>query len=409
MRRPHFSDREPMTDMPIQDARPASAPLNRPGLLFAALGLAGLALPLVQFKANRIVPGEGVLLGNAIGPAGWMLTAALALALLAAISGRLALGLRLVLGAAGVVAALLALGAAARVLTPEGNTLARVAPASGFWLLLLAFALLATDALSRMRLTLAQRWLLLGAAVAVIGGVLWSGWLDGVSVMREYAARKDLFWREAGRHLVLAFGSLGGALLIGLPIGTAIYLLPRLRRSVLGVLNILQTIPSLALFGIMIPIFGWIAANLPGAAALGVAGIGIFPALVALFLYSLLPVVSNTLVGLRGVPPAARDAAFGLGMTEGQVLRGVLFPLALPVILTAVRIVLVQNIGLAVIAGLIGGGGFGTFVFQGLNQTAMDLVLLGALPTIALALIAGIALDLLVAALGPSRPERIGA
>ncbi|MBA4490661.1 ABC transporter permease [Paracoccus sp. S1E-3] len=398
-----------MTDMPIQDARPASAPLNRPGLLFAALGLAGLALPLVQFKANRIVPGEGVLLGNAIGPAGWMLTAALALALLAAISGRLALGLRLVLGAAGVVAALLALGAAARVLTPEGNTLARVAPASGFWLLLLAFALLATDALSRMRLTLAQRWLLLGAAVAVIGGVLWSGWLDGVSVMREYAARKDLFWREAGRHLVLAFGSLGGALLIGLPIGTAIYLLPRLRRSVLGVLNILQTIPSLALFGIMIPIFGWIAANLPGAAALGVAGIGIFPALVALFLYSLLPVVSNTLVGLRGVPPAARDAAFGLGMTEGQVLRGVLFPLALPVILTAVRIVLVQNIGLAVIAGLIGGGGFGTFVFQGLNQTAMDLVLLGALPTIALALIAGIALDLLVAALGPSRPERIGA
>ncbi|WP_220185171.1 ABC transporter permease [uncultured Paracoccus sp.] len=395
--------------MPIQDARPASAPLNRPGLLFAALGLAGLALPLVQFKANRIVPGEGVLLGNAIGPAGWMLTAALALALLAAISGRLALGLRLVLGAAGVVAALLALGAAARVLTPEGNTLARVAPASGFWLLLLAFALLATDALSRMRLTLAQRWLLLGAAVAVIGGVLWSGWLDGVSVMREYAARKDLFWREAGRHLVLAFGSLGGALLIGLPIGTAIYLLPRLRRSVLGVLNILQTIPSLALFGIMIPIFGWIAANLPGAAALGVAGIGIFPALVALFLYSLLPVVSNTLVGLRGVPPAARDAAFGLGMTEGQVLRGVLFPLALPVILTAVRIVLVQNIGLAVIAGLIGGGGFGTFVFQGLNQTAMDLVLLGALPTIALALIAGIALDLLVAALGPSRPERIGA
>jgi osmoprotectant transport system permease protein len=398
-----------MTDMPIQDARPASPPLSRPGLLFAALGLAGLALPLVQFKANRIVLGEGVLLGNAIGPLGWGLTALLALALLAGISGRLPFGLRLVLGAGGVVAALLALGAAARFLTPEGNTVARVAPSSGFWLLFLAFALMATDALSRMRLTLAQRWLLLGAAIVVIGGVLWSGWLDGVSVMREYEARKDLFWREAGRHLVLAFGSLGGALLVGLPIGTAIYLLPRLRRPVLGVLNILQTIPSLALFGIMIPIFGWIAANLPGAAALGIAGIGLFPALVALFLYSLLPVVSNTLVGLRGVPPAARDAAFGLGMTEGQVLRGVLFPLALPVILTAVRIVLVQNIGLAVIAGLIGGGGFGTFVFQGLNQTAMDLVLLGALPTIALALIAGIALDLLVEALDQPRTERTDA
>ena len=98
------------------------------------------------------------------------------------------------------------------------------------------------------------------------------------------------------------------------------------------------------------------------------------------------------------MPAAVRDAALGLGMTRAQVLGQVLVPLALPVLLAAVRIVLVQNIGLAVIAGLIGGGGFGAFVFQGLNQTAMDLVLLGALPTIALALVAGIALDLLVQA-----------
>ncbi|MFV0409266.1 MAG: ABC transporter permease subunit [Paracoccus sp. (in: a-proteobacteria)] len=116
--------------------------------------------------------------------------------------------------------------------------------------------------------------------------------------------------------------------------------------------------------------------------------------------------MSNTLVGLNGVSPATRDAAFGLGMTSGQVLTSVLIPLSLPVILAAVRIVLVQNIGLAVIAGLIGGGGFGTFVFQGLNQTAMDLVLLGALPTIALALVAGIALDLGVEALDYRGKER---
>ena len=396
-----------MTDLSISatDPRPA---LSRPGLLFAVLGLIGLAVPLVQFKANRIVLGNGILLPGGLGLAGWLLGAALAVALLAGVSARLPLRLRLLIGCAGVVAVLLALGATARALAPPDNTMARVAPASGFWLLLLAFALMAADALSRMRLGLAQRWLMLAGAVVVIGAILWSGWLDGVSVMREYEARKDIFWREAGRHLVLAFGSLGAALLVGLPIGTGIYLSARLRRPVLGVLNILQTIPSLALFGIMIPIFGWIALNVPGAAAMGIAGIGIFPALVALFLYSLLPVVSNTLVGLNGVSPAARDAAFGLGMTRGQVLRGVLFPLALPVILAAVRIVLVQNIGLAVIAGLIGGGGFGTFVFQGLNQTAMDLVLLGALPTIALALSAGIALDLLVEALDHRKTERSG-
>ncbi|TKW65607.1 MAG: ABC transporter permease [Paracoccus denitrificans] len=392
--------------MTVSASNAEGPPISRTGLLFAVLGLIGLAVPMVQFRANRIVPGEGVLLPGGLGPAGWLLVVAFACGLLAGVSGRMRQRLRVATGCAGVVATLLALGAMATILTPEGNAMARVAPASGFWLLLLAFALMAADALSRMHLSLRSRWLLLIGAVVVIGAIVWSGWLDGVSVMREYEARKDLFWREAWRHLVLAFGSLGAALLIGLPIGIGIYLVPRLRRAVLGVLNILQTIPSLALFGIMIPIFGWVALNVPGAAALGIAGIGIFPALVALFLYSLLPVVSNTLVGLSGASPAARDAAFGLGMTQSQVLRIVLLPLALPVVIAAVRIVLVQNIGLAVIAGLIGGGGFGTFVFQGLNQTAMDLVLLGALPTIALALFAGIALDLTVEALDHRKTER---
>jgi len=188
-----------------------------------------------------------------------------------------------------------------------------------------------------------------------------------------------------------------------LPLGILIHEAPRLRGAVLGVLNVVQTIPSLALFGIMIPLFGWVAANVPGAAQAGIAGIGAFPALVALFLYSLLPVVSNMVVGLNGVPASVREAAVGLGMTRAQALAQVLIPLTLPVVLAAVRIVLVQNIGLAVIAGLIGGGGFGSFVFQGLNQTAMDLVLLGALPTIALALVSGIALDLALDGLDPRK------
>ncbi|CAM3391010.1 ABC transporter permease [Paracoccus nototheniae] len=367
---------------------------DRPGLLFAAIGLAGLALPLVQFKPNRILPGEGMTLPSAL-PFG--------LPLLLALGGVLLLGClrwpplwRLLAAAGGLAAVLLALGAAARHLTPPDDTLARIAPAAGFWLLALAFALMLADALTRLRPALWLRWLLLGLALAGVAGLLASGMLDGVSVMREYTARQDVFLREARAHLLLAFGSLALALLVGLPLGIALYQARAWRGPVLSVLNILQTIPSLALFGVMIPVFGWIAANVPGAAQAGVAGIGIFPALVALFLYSLLPVVSNTLTGLNGVNPATREAAIGLGLTRTQLLVQVLIPLALPVLLAAVRIVLVQNIGLAVIAGLIGGGGFGTFVFQGLNQTAMDLVLLGALPTIALALTAGIALDLLV-------------
>jgi osmoprotectant transport system permease protein len=120
------------------------------------------------------------------------------------------------------------------------------------------------------------------------------------------------------------------------------------------------------------------------------------PAVVALFLYSLLPVVANTVAGLASVPAAVREAARGMGMTGGQRLMRVELPLALPVMLTAIRIVLVQNIGLATVAALIGGGGFGVFVFQGIGQMAMDLVLLGALPTVALAFAAAIVLDAVV-------------
>jgi len=124
-----------------------------------------------------------------------------------------------------------------------------------------------------------------------------------------------------------------------------------------------------------------------------VHGIGAAPAFVALFLYSLLPMAANTVVGLDQVPAEVVDAASGMGMTGRQRLFSVELPLALPVILTGVRIVLVQNIGLATIAALIGGGGFGVFVFIGLGQTAPDLILLGAVPTVLLAFAAAIILD----------------
>src|SRR5690606_16114521 len=123
-----------------------------------------------------------------------------------------------------------------------------------------------------------------------------------------------------------------------------------LRAPVLNLLNVIQTIPSIALFGLLIAPLAWLAANLPAAAALGIRGIGTAPAFLALFLYSLLPVVANTVAGLAGVPAAVRDAARGMGMTGWQRLIQVELPLAVPVLVTGVRIVLVQNIGLATIA-----------------------------------------------------------
>jgi len=110
----------------------------------------------------------------------------------------------------------------------------------------------------------------------------------------------------------------------------------------------------------------------------------------------LLPIVANTVVGLQGVDPSVRDAAAGMGLTRRQILTGIDLPLAFPVILTGIRIVLVQAIGLVTVAALIGGGGFGIFIFQGLGQTAMDLVLLGAVPTVFFAFSSAVILDAVI-------------
>jgi len=201
----------------------------------------------------------------------------------------------------------------------------------------------------------------------------------------------------------LAVGSLGAAVVVALPVGILCHRVPRIRAGTLGTLNLIQTVPSIALFGILMVPLGALAAAVPWAAEHGIRGIGTAPAIVALFLYSLLPIVVNTVVGLGRVSPATVEAARGMGLTNRQILTDIELILALPVILTGIRIVLVQNIGLVTVAALIGGGGFGTFVFQGIGQTAIDLVLLGAIPTVALAFSAAVLLDALVDVMNRAR------
>jgi osmoprotectant transport system permease protein len=367
------------------------------GMVIAAILLYGAAVaPFATFRANRIVPGEGCTILEALpGWAGILLLTIIAAAGLIALLRTPPL-VRLGAAVLALVALAVLVGIAAFHLTPPESPYARVSPASGFWLLLFAFALLAADALTRLRLS---PWARIGALVVVAAGIgllLGLGGWDGLSILKEYASRSGSFWSEAGRHVTLALGSLAAAVVVGIPLGVVCHRVDGLRDAVLNVLNAIQTIPSIALFGILIAPLGWIAANVPGAAAIGIHGIGAAPAFLALFLYSLLPVVANTVVGLAGVPPEANDAARGVGMTEGQRLFQVEFPLALPVILTGIRIVLVQNIGMATIAALIGGGGFGVFVFQGIGQTAADLVLLGAVPTVALAFAVAVILDAVI-------------
>ncbi|WP_095081162.1 ABC transporter permease [Mesorhizobium sophorae] len=367
------------------------------GVVIAAIvAYAAFAAPFATFRANRIVPGQARSILEALPTAtGTLLLAIIVAAALVALF-RTPLVLRLVASVVVLAALALLIGAAGTFLTPAGNTLARVSPASGFWILIFAFTLLLADVLTRLNLSPLARVGVLVVAALAIGLLLISGSWDNLSILKEYANRADSFWAEGSKHVTLALGSLAAAVIVGLPLGILCHRVERLHAGVLNVLNIIQTIPSIALFGLLIAPLGWVATHVPGAAALGIRGIGTAPAFVALFLYSLLPVVANTVVGLAGVPRAANDAARGMGMTDRQRLFGVEFPLAFPVILTGIRIVLVQNIGLATIAALIGGGGFGVFVFQGVGQTAMDLVLLGAVPTVALAFAAAIVLDAVI-------------
>ncbi len=374
------------------------------GVVIALLIAYGaFAAPFAAFRANRIVPGEARSILDSLPPGSGTALLMLMAAATIVILLKTPTVLRLVTAAVGLVAIAAFVGMAAAHLTPPGNTYARVSPASGFWILLFAYALLAADSITRLRPQPGVRVLLLLLTLGGAAVILMSGLWDGLSILKEYSGRADVFWFEARRHVTLALGSLAASVFIGLPLGILCHRVEPMRAGVLNSLNLIQTIPSIALFGILIAPLGWIAVNVPGAAAIGIRGIGAAPAFVALFLYSLLPVVANTVVGLAGVPREANEGARGIGMTGGQRLVRIELPLALPVILTGIRIVLVQNIGLATIAALIGGGGFGVFVFQGIGQTAMDLVLLGAVPTVVLAFAAAIVLDALIEMNAPQR------
>jgi osmoprotectant transport system permease protein len=383
--------------------------IDRLGLLLTVAGAAAFfGLPFVVFKSNRIVPGEPRALQEVLPLWGTLLVHAVllgdAVVALAVADARR----RLLAALAGIVVLALAVAAAADILTPQGNQVVRIAPGGASWVLLVCLGLLAIDAITRMRPRPLARVLLLVLTLAVAGAALAHGTFDNLSVMREYAVNAARFPRELLRHVWLAGGSLIAALIVGLPLGILCHRVPRTRPPVLGTLNVIQTIPAIALFGILMAPLGAIATRLPAAAALGIRGIGAAPAVVALFLYSLLPIVANTVVGLQRVSQSAVEAARGMGMTASQVLSRIELPLALPVILTGIRVVLVQNIGMVTIAALIGGGGLGTFVFQGIGQNAIDLVLLGAIPIVALAFSASVLLDALIESLDRSASAAAG-
>jgi osmoprotectant transport system permease protein len=193
-----------------------------------------------------------------------------------------------------------------------------------------------------------------------------------------------------GQHILLVLVSTLLAVAVGVPVGVLLTRKPHLARPVLGFANVVQTIPSLALFGFLIPI-----------PLLG--GIGARTAIVALVVYSLLPILRNTHAGIASVDPAVTEAATGLGMTSRQRLRWVELPLALPVVLAGIRIAVVVGIGLATIAAAIGAGGLGVLIYRGVATVDHRLILAGAIPAALLALGFDFGLGLAERRWGPRR------
>lgn len=200
-------------------------------------------------------------------------------------------------------------------------------------------------------------------------------------------------WNEilqsTGEHIWLAGAAMVAAIAIGVPLGIVVTRRPWLSKPILGGANVAETIPSLALFGFLLPV-PWLGDR------------GDRLAIVALALYALLPIIRNTAAGIAGVDPAVREAARGMGMTDRQILWKVELPLSMPTLIAGIRVATVLTIGIATIAAAVGAGGLGEFIFRGLAMVNNQLILAGAIPAAVLALAADFLLGLLERRLRPA-------
>lgn len=386
-----------MDALPIRRERWARWRPNRVLLCLAVAMLAALwGLDVVSVAPNRIVESTGYPGWRALGWPG----AGLATLLLTVMIGLAARPER------SGYPALLAVSCLLLLLMPFGLMLAsywlimpdtaqaRLGIGPAYWTMLFMLSLCLVELRLRMQLT--RGWMLL--ILLGILGVWWlcaAFWLERLALVQEFQARHEAFYRALGEHVALVGIAVTASVVLGIGIAMLIHRFSVSRKAAFAMLNFLQTVPSLALFGLLLAPLAWLAARFDWLADLGVKGIGWTPALIALIAYSLLPMVRNTYVALEAVSPATLDAASGMGMRPTQRFWQVRLPLALPILLEGIRITTVQAVGLAAVAALIGAGGLGTFIFQGLGQAAMDMVLLGALPIIAMALMADTALGAL--------------
>lgn len=216
------------------------------------------------------------------------------------------------------------------------------------------------------------------------------------SIFKEYITKKSKFFYELNTHIYLTIVSITIGTFTGFLLGIWAFKSAKVKGPILQIVGFFQTIPSLALFGILIIPLSLLSKKYTLLQNIGISGIGKTPALIALIIYSLLPIVRNTYTAFSNLDKNIIESAKGMGMNSLQLFSKIQFPLTLPIVLAGIKISAVQTIGNATLAALIGAGGLGVFVFQGLGQAASDLILLGALPITLLAIITDLLFSLLI-------------
>ncbi|MEZ5648432.1 MAG: ABC transporter permease [Alphaproteobacteria bacterium] len=365
------------------------------------IGLSVVTLGFVSLAPNRLTSGHPIMVWMVARPV-WLSTVliiAITIYIGAVLKPSRLMHWIVLTTSIGILFSLIyAAGDTASALQAQDNPYARISLGAGFWFLIFAIALALIDAIYRLDLTL---WVRASIFTGIVSGLVllgFSGKLFRLSLVQEYFNRKEVFVSELIQHVLLVTGALIPSLILGGLLGLWAFRRPVFRNPIFSILNLLQTIPSVAMFGLLMAPLAALTNALPSLKNFGIHGVGAAPAIIALTLYALLPIARNTLAGFLSVPRNAIDAGHGMGMTPRQIIWNISIPLALPTLLAGIRIVIVQLIGLTVVAGLIGAGGLGTFVFQGIGQTAPDLVLLGVLPVVFMALFADLALGVIIIA-----------
>ncbi len=347
------------------------------------------ALPFATVRHSRIATGEGVWIGGALPSAAIAVLVAAWIAVLALSvrpGGRGVAVARGLLG--GSVIALLAAyaGWAATHLAAEAGPFARVSIGSAEWVCAIAaYALVLSSRRQVGPTSLAGRAMSWLGPVAIVA-LLASGRLADLGIVKEYQNVSDRFWIETVNTVVFSAVSVVLATAIGVGLGVIAYRRPRAEKPIFSTVSVFQTIPGLAMVGLLVAPLAAASFAVPVLRRFGIGGIGWAPVVIALTLYALLAIVRNTHAGLRGVPAPVIEAGKGMGMTGSQLLRRVEIPLGVPVIFSGVRTSAVQTIGNATLGAFVGGITLGRFIFQGLAEQAPDLTMLGSLGLVAIAL-----------------------